>query len=313
MEQARVRWLGAPPCNQEHTIGELLQEYQAKVTPQKAPDSRRRDLGVLKRFSHEWGDLLLGELSPKTIEDHIADRLEEVTFATVSKELGIVKAAYHRAIRWGWALRNPFAEIPLNQQGQERLRWLQDDEERALLGVCAPYLQDLTIVGVDTGLRRGNLVGLQREWVHNSSQLLIIPRPCTKTKKMTLTIPLTDRASAIISRRLNTSKSAYVFVQEDGTPYSPNKIGMDFYRATTSAGLVDVCLYTLRHTFISRLVQSGRPLPEVAALAGHKDIRMTMRYAHLAPNHLREGIKALESRIQRVHHSTEPGVLPLVA
>ena len=52
-----------------------------------------------------------------------------------------------------------------------------------------------------------------------------------------------------------------------------------------------------RHTFISRLVQAGRPLPEVAALAGHRDIRMTMRYAHLAPNHLRDGIKALEPHV----------------
>ena len=59
-------------------------------------------------------------------------------------------------------------------------------------------------------------------------------------------------------------------------------------------GLADVSLHTLRHTFISRLVQAGRPLNEVAALAGHRDIKMTLRYAHLAPDHLREGIAALE-------------------
>ena len=57
-----------------------------------------------------------------------------------------------------------------------------------------------------------------------------------------------------------------------------------------------VSLHTLRHTFISRLVQAGRPLPEVAALAGHRDIKMTLRYAHLAPSHLRAGIQALEQR-----------------
>ena len=55
-------------------------------------------------------------------------------------------------------------------------------------------------------------------------------------------------------------------------------------------------LHTLRHTFISRLLQAGRPLPEVAALAGHRDIKMTLRYAHLAPSHLRAGIQALEQR-----------------
>jgi len=65
-------------------------------------------------------------------------------------------------------------------------------------------------------------------------------------------------------------------------------------------------LHTLRHTFISRLVQAGRPLPEVAALAGHRDIKMTMRYAHLAPSHLRAGIDALEQRNTR--HPAEPAL-----
>jgi len=43
-------------------------------------------------------------------------------------------------------------------------------------------------------------------------------------------------------------------------------------------------------------IWSGRPLPEVATLAGHRDIKMTLRYAHLAPNHLRAWIQALEER-----------------
>jgi len=54
-----------------------------------------------------------------------------------------------------------------------------------------------------------------------------------------------------------------------------------------------------RHTFISRLVQAGRPLPEVAALAGHRDIMMTMRYAHLAPRNCARGIDSLKARGQR--------------
>ena len=66
--------------------------------------------------------------------------------------------------------------------------------------------------------------------------------------------------------------------------------------ARGQSGATLVSLHTLRHTFISRLVQAGRPLPEVAALAGHRDITMTMRYAHLAPSHLRAGIQALEHR-----------------
>ena len=74
-------------------------------------------------------------------------------------------------------------------------------------------------------------------------------------------------------------------------------------------------MHTLRDTFISRLVQAGRPLPEVAALAGHRDIKMTLRYAHLAPSHLRAGIQALEQRNSGYPAgpavSTEPRATPV--
>ena len=87
-----------------------------------------------------------------------------------------------------------------------------------------------------------------------------------------------------------------VFTQSDGRAYSVDQVGMAVIRAAKQAQLPGVSLHTLRHTFISRLVQAGRPLPEVAALAGHRDIKMTLRYAHLAPSHLRAGIHVLEQR-----------------
>lgn len=296
VEHARIRWLGEPPPEQDHTVQELLDEYVAKVTPRKSPDSQRRDRGVLKRFSEEWGDLKLSELDAKIIQDFIAERLEEVSYATVSKELGLLKSAYNRAIHWGWAARNPFLGITLDQQGNERTRWLTEEEEIRLLEACPPWLREIVIVGLDTGLRRGNLVGLQRAWLHEGGTLLIIPKKSVKTKKLTVTIPLTKRAQEVIARRLRYSHREPVFVQEDGDQYRLDQVSKAFARAAKAAGLSDVCLYTLRHTFISRLVQAGRPLAEVAALAGHRDIRMTMRYAHLAPQHLLEGIKALEAR-----------------
>ena len=111
-----------------------------------------------------------------------------------------------------------------------------------------------------------------------------------------LVVPLTGRAARIIRHALTMSDGTYVFVRPDGRPYSPDSVGTAFRRAARSLELVDVTLHTLRHTFISRLVQPGRRLDEAAALVGHRDIRMTQRYAHLAPHHLCEAIYALEHR-----------------
>lgn len=297
VELARERWLGPAPIGVDRLVHELIREYLVKVTPRKSLDSQRRDHVVFGHLPKAWHRLLLSELTPKLIDDYMSARLETVCFATVSKELGILKSAYRYAIRWEWATKNPLAGMSLNQEGEGRLRWLTREEESRLLLACAPWLRDLVIVALDTGLRRANLVGLQRAWLFHDGTVLVIPRQHLKLKKTTVTIPLTTRAARIIHAHCEPSVSPYIFVRKDGTPYTAAAVSTAFIRAARHAGFHDVSLHTLRHTFVSRLVQAGRSLAEVAALAGHRDIRMTLRYGHLAPRHLEESIQALESHL----------------
>ena len=308
VQLARERWLGIPAPKPQHTVQELVAEYRAKITPRKAPASQRRDHFVLTRFTKRWGTMALDHLSSKMLEDYQTERLHDVTWATVSKELGILKSAYTRAMRWDWISTTPFRGIALNQEGEERLRWLTDAEEARLVAAAAPWLRDILLVGVDTGLRRSNLVGLQWSWVQEQGTVLLVPRQQMKGKKATVLIPLTTRAATIIQRQVRHLTSPHVFTQPDGGPYGVDQVGMATIRTATQAQLPGVSLHTLRHTFISRLVQAGRPLPEVAALAGHREIKMTLRYAHLAPSHLRAGIQALEQRQQTPR--TDPGLSP---
>ncbi len=157
-------------------------------------------------------------------------------------------------------------------------------------------------------------MGLQWGWLHEQGTVLLVPRQHMKAKKATVLIPLTTRAASIIRRQVRHASTPNVFTQPEGRPYGIDQVGMAFIRAAKQAGLVGVSLHTLRHTFISRLVQAGRPLPEVAALAGHREIKMTLRYAHLAPSHLRAGIQVLEQRRAEVagpELSTETRVTPV--
>jgi len=144
---------------------------------------------------------------------------DTVTLATVSKELGVLKSAYARAMRWDWVSTTPFRGIALNQEGEERVRWLTDEEEAQLLATAAPWLRDLILLGLDTGLRRSNLVGLQWSWLHDQGTVLVIPRQLVKAKKATVMIPLTTRAATIIQRQAR--QGPHVFTQSDGQAYSP--------------------------------------------------------------------------------------------
>jgi hypothetical protein len=122
VEQAKIRWLGIPPPDGDHTLQELIEEYLKNISPRKSPDSQRRDHGVLQKFSDRWGTLLLSDLTANVIEDYMAERLSTVCFATVSKEVGLLKAVFHCARRWDWMSQNPFNGIALNQEGEERIR-----------------------------------------------------------------------------------------------------------------------------------------------------------------------------------------------
>jgi integrase len=81
-----------------------------------------------------------------------------------------------------------------------------------------------------------------------------------------------------------------------------------FERAKKLAGLgEDVVCHTLRHTYIARLTMGGVDLRTVQDLAGHKTITMTMRYAHLAPEHKRRAVAVLNRKV-----STNSTTSPLV-
>jgi hypothetical protein len=116
VQLARAKWLGLPAPTPQPTIDELVTEYRMKVTPRKSPASQRRDHVVLERFRTKWGALHLDQLRTKTVEDYLTERLQHVTLATVSKELGVLKSAMGARCA-GTGCRPPFRGIALNQEG----------------------------------------------------------------------------------------------------------------------------------------------------------------------------------------------------
>ena len=131
-----------------------------------------------------------------------------------------------RALRWDWVTTTPFRGITLNQEGEERVRWLTDTEEARLIATAAPWLRDLILVGLDTGLRRSNLVGLQWSWLHEQGTVLVVPRQLVKAKKATVMIPLTSRAARIIARQVRHGDAPCVFTQTEGRAYSLEQVSM---------------------------------------------------------------------------------------
>ncbi len=178
--------------------------------------------------------------------------------------------------------------ISFYREDMGRVRWLTDDEERRIFEHFDVYEYYFVSFLVDTGFRFSEATGF--EWSdYNGSTIT-----CWRNKSNhPRTIPLTLRAR----RALEHSRKA-----GDARPFE--QIGYERMRdhwrvACSGAGLErpeEVTLHTLRHTCCSRLVQRGLDIRKVQVWMGHKDIRVTLRYAHLAPNDLQLGASLLENR-----------------
>jgi integrase len=98
-----------------------------------------------------------------------------------------------------------------------------------------------------------------------------------------------EKALKVLSQNRNGSE--YVCVGSD------NRQGPDwerwFEQCVREAGIPDFRWHDLRHAFASRLAMVGVPLRTLAELLGHKTLAMGMRYAHLAPAHLRDAVERI--------------------
>lgn len=145
----------------------------------------------------------------------------------------------------------------------------------------------------NTGLRRGELVLLPRNRV-GSDEVEVIHDPeaglSTKTNRSRI-VPLSDNAQAARERILFDYRDGETFFE----PFYKSTWSKYFREARNAAGIDRGHLHSLRHTFISYLVNDQKEsLPVVMELAGHSKIETTMKYIHTTPEHHRDAISRLD-------------------
>src|SRR5664279_272354 len=168
-EANRSGWVADTRLAEKTTLRELLTRYCAEVTPGKrgAVSEASRINSILRcPMSHRT----LAKLTSADVAMYREERLKSVAPATVVRELNTVSHAIEIATReWGlWLPRNPVKLIRRPQVPRGRTRRLKEGEEDMLLSACdrgrTPFLKPLIVVAIETGMRRGELLGLR--WEH---------------------------------------------------------------------------------------------------------------------------------------------------
>jgi integrase len=285
--EAQVDRFGAAPDTkilESTTLGQLLERYQREVSPLKRGSVQEiQRIDVLRR--HELSYRTMIGLSQQDIASFRDERLQSVAASTTVRELAIISHVLEVAIRdWGLPLSKNVVKLVRRPGIQnERSRRLTGDEEELLLAGCdagqIPHLRTLLIVAIETGMRRGELLGLT--WSNFSHNRRVITLALTKNGSGR-DVPLSQRAfDALIDwkSRAEVDKST-IF------PMSPGALEQAWRRLLTRSGVKALRFHDLRHEGVSRLFERGLNVIEVSSISGHKELRMLKRYTHLSADDL---------------------------
>ena len=184
----------------------------------------------------------------------------------------------------------------------EQVRVVTAEEERLYLMAASQPLQDIAILMAETGARPEEVCRLKIENVNLEQGYLVIP--FGKTKAARRKIPLTARASHVLSNRIAQAKAKGVILfpgGRGGDAYNspvikPNNAHTG---AVQRSGVKPFRLYDFRHTFATRAVEAGVDLVTLAALPGHSRVQMVMRYAHPTEEHQFNAIKKMEAHREK--------------
>jgi integrase len=221
----------------------------------------------------------------------------KLTTAAVNRPLALLRAVLRLATEEGHLREAPRIKLPKEPEG--RVRWLSPEEARRLLDACRasrnPELVDYVELSLFTGMRQGEVLELEWTRVDRARGVIELTAEGTKGKRRR-TVPLNERADAVLERRAKAGTEAYVFSSQSWDTF---RTAWEFAwrRAaiTPSERTEGFRPHDLRHTFASWSIQSGKAtLPELKELLGHATLAMTMRYAHLAPENLRKASAALD-------------------
>lgn len=252
---------------------------------------------VVRELRETFGNRRLSEISYLDLETFRNRRKatptkagKPRTDASVNRDMAILGHLLSKAVEWGMLEVSPLKKEKrlMFKENNHRLRFLSEAEIEALLKVCCTHLKAIVEVALLTGMRRGELLGLKWEQIQNGFIYL------TETKSgKARQIPINDRLAAVFReiRLSNQLKSPYVFCDSQGRRFY--EVKRSFTSACRRAGIEDFRFHDLRHTFASRLVMRGASLKAVQELLGHADLKMTMRYAHLSHEHLKDSVNLL--------------------
>jgi len=249
----------------------------------------------------------LSEITPDLIEKYrLKRRADGISLSTINRELACLKTCFSKAIEWEKAERNPAAKIKKFHEPNAKERILTAEEMKRLLNVASPEVRPVLIIALNTGMRRGEILGLRWRDVDFVKGFILIENSKSGRSRK---IPMNGLVFETL-RAMNRDRE-FVFENPE-TRTNIKDVKTAFKGACRRAkkdpkdendkGIEGVRFHDLRHTAASRMIEAGVDLVTVSKILGHATIQMTMRYCHPTPENMRRAVEKLSEVFKESGH-----------
>ncbi|HEY7616309.1 MAG TPA: tyrosine-type recombinase/integrase [Terriglobales bacterium] len=271
------------------TFGALAARFVASAGP------KPHHLDRLKHLLPYFGNVPLVKITKSMAREFRRSRMSEKSIkdATVNRDLAVLRHLLYWATDEGLLLANPLGRLRMERERRTARPVMSVEEEDKLLGAAPRHLAEIVMAALDTGMRRGELLGQQWEHIDFRRQLLSVTRSKTPEGEAR-EIPLTRRLRDVLVTRCG--EQGPVFLYEDQPIKS---IKRSWKTALVNAGIRHFRFHDLRHSFNTRLLEAGVMQEVRKALMGHvSGEKVHSTYTHVELPAKRNAIARLEEWVE---------------
>lgn len=274
------------PCRE--TFADVCDKYLAYQKPRLlGRNSYQREAGIVGHLKAFFTGRLV-DVTSSQVSDFVTARLGVVGKGSVRKELVALKHLFRLACgEWKLLPRvaNPCLDVTAPTVHDERNQHLSPEQFRRLLAASPEPMKPIFALLTATGMRRSELLGCKWQYVDGARILL----PTSKNDEPK-EIHLNGFALQVLASIPQGEPDDLLF-----PGVTPEAVSMAFHRVCEILNISDIRLHDLRHTFATWLRQGGTALDVIASQLGHRDLRMTQRYARIAASQVHQAVAGLDA------------------
>lgn len=265
---------------------------------------------IIRTLKAHFGKYRVSDLTLEDAEEYKTKRSRSVKPATVNRGLTLAKHMLAKAVEWEMIADNPFRGVHNLRVATRLDRVLTAEEETRLLTACdrvrSHFLKPAIILAIHTGLRRGELLGLDWSRMDFASKTIhIINAKSSSGDRM---VPMNQTTFTVLSDLAKEGQSGFVFASNRNMGHQFRDLKRGFKKALQISNIQGLRWHDLRHTFASRLIRAGVDLITVQLLMGHSRVAMTSRYIHPLASDKMAAVSKLD--FAGVYSSPDPNRTP---